>query len=66
MPLLLVATVCLLGIGLGGAWEVVEWAYDQWLAPGNFRRRDTAIDLLLDAGGSLVAGVALAVAVRPR
>lgn len=54
---LLVLTLAGLGIACGTLWEMVEWGYDL-LVPGNaiLGKKDTMIDLTLDAVGGLVAG----------
>lgn len=62
---LFVLMVLAVGLAIGGLWEVAEWAYDQWMAPGNaiMGKRDTILDLIWDSIGALAAGVvALAMA----
>ena len=60
-PLLFILVLVGFGLGLGAAWEVAEWAYDQ-LTPGNaiLGKADTISDLIMDTLGALAAG-ALAV-----
>lgn len=57
-PLLFVLTVASLGLAIGAVWEIAEWAYDQ-IVPGNviLGKNDTIIDLMVDAIGSIVAGI---------
>lgn len=56
---LLVLTIMVLGVGLGGLWEIAEWMVDQLLIPGNAikGKTDTIVDLMLDTVGALLAGV---------
>lgn len=65
--LLLTLVIAAVGLGIGGLWEVMEWAYDHWFAAGNaiLGKWDTMTDLGYDALGALVAGtVATAMARR--
>lgn len=57
-PLLFVLTVASLGLAVGAVWEIAEWAYDQ-IVPGNviLGKNDTMIDLIVDAIGSILAGI---------
>lgn len=64
-PALLTLAVASLGVAVGALWEIAEWAYDQWLAPGNaiLGKWDTVTDLGYDTLGALAAAaVATAVA----
>jgi hypothetical protein len=66
-PLLLLLTIAALGLAMGVLWEIGEWIYDL-IREGNVikDKRDTMIDLMLDAGGALIAGaLALRLLVRP-
>lgn len=56
LAVLLVASV---GLAIGALWEVAEWAFDQ-LAPGDVikGKYDTVIDIIMDAIGSVLAGIA--------
>ncbi len=56
--LLLVLTVGVLALGLGGLWEVGEWAYDQVVRPYSIiqGKTDTILDLLVDIAGATAAG----------
>lgn len=58
-PLLLTLSVAAVGLGIGGLWEVMEWAYDHWFAAGNviLGKWDTVTDLVHDTLGALLAGV---------
>ncbi len=58
---LLVLTVTALGLALGAVWEIAEFAYDRILAAPNviLPKFDTIIDMLLDTGGALAAGLLL-------
>lgn len=53
---------CADGLGIGAAWEIVEFAYDQF-SEGNLilGKFDTMMDLLCDLGGAVAAAVLLAV-----
>jgi uncharacterized membrane protein YjdF len=57
-PILFVLTVAGLGLAVGALWEVVEWVYDQLVA-GNaiLGKRDTIIDMGMDAIGAVIAGI---------
>ena len=63
---MLVLAVTLLGLGVGGAWEVAEWGYDQLPGPGNTTPglMDAMIDLILDTGGALVAALVVRAVAR--
>lgn len=54
----LILTVALIAVGLGGLWEVGEWLYDTWFTQPNTikSQADRLIDLLMDGLGGLVAG----------
>ncbi len=56
---LLVLTITVLGLGLGALWEIGEFTYDRILAPPSviLPKFDTMMDMLLDTGGALVAGL---------
>ena len=57
-----VGVVALVGLGLGGAWEIAERLAELLLfGPGNFQRGDTIADLALDFAGALAAGAFLVV-----
>lgn len=58
-PILLILTVASLGLGIGALWEIAEWVYDQMVA-GNviLGKNDTIIDMIMDAMGAALAGVA--------
>ncbi len=58
-PFGLVFTIVLLGLGLGGAWELLEWGRDHLLTEGNtvLGKMDTMWDLVLDSAGALVAAL---------
>lgn len=64
--LLLVLTIAAIGVGIGGLWEVAEWAYDQWMAEGDaiLGKWDTMVDLIADTAGTLAAGALLLRMVR--
>ncbi len=55
---LLVLTLAGLGVALGVLWEMIEWAFDL-IEPGDviLDKRDTMIDLIMDAIGGLAAGI---------
>lgn len=57
-PILFVLTVAGLGLAVGALWEIAEWTYDQLVA-GNaiLGKRDTIIDMGVDAIGAVIAGV---------
>lgn len=55
---LFVLTAASLGLAVGVLWEFAEWIYDQMVHPNVIEGKiGTIIDLLLDLGGSLLAGV---------
>lgn len=63
---LLVATIAVLGLGIGAVWEIIEWAYDQIRAPNLILgKTDTIYDLIIDTAGAAVAGL-LVVVPSPR
>jgi hypothetical protein len=55
---LLILTVALIAVGLGGLWEVGEWLYDTLATQQNTIKSlpDRLIDLIMDGIGGLVAG----------
>lgn len=57
-PVALVCTVVLLGLGVGGGWEIGEWVYDRLSTAGNLShgKDDTILDLMWDTAGATVAG----------
>ena len=57
-PVLLVLAVTLVGVGIGGIWEVLEWWYDMTTAANTIQGKyDTMFDLVVDtAGAALAAG----------
>lgn len=59
-PLLLVVVLSSIGVGIGGLWEVAEWAFDQ-VVRGNViqGKFDTITDLIVDTVGAVVAGVVI-------
>lgn len=65
-PVLFVLTVAGVGLGIGALWEIGEWAYDQFYAPGNaiLGKWDTITDLIADTVGALLAGAGAAVLAR--
>ena len=56
---LVVLVLAAIGLAIGALWEVAEWGYDQFYAPGNaiMGKRDTILDLVWDSLGALAAGV---------
>ena len=56
---LLVLNIAAIGLALGAAWEIAEFAYDHFIAKPNviLPKIDTIIDMLLDTAGALVAGL---------
>ena len=56
--LVLILTVGLIAVGIGGLWEVAEWLYDIWFTQQSTIKSvpDRLIDLLMDGLGGLVAG----------
>ncbi|MEW5930509.1 MAG: hypothetical protein AB1941_23870 [Gemmatimonadota bacterium] len=63
--LLLVLTVACVGLALGALWEVGEWGFDQLVSGDVIKgKRDTIVDLAMDAGGALAAGWVAAGMVR--
>lgn len=53
-----------LGLGIGAAWEMLEFAYDHLTGPGSviLGKFDTVVDLACDLGGAGLAAVIVAVA----
>ncbi|MCW8194642.1 hypothetical protein F6455_07565 [Proteobacteria bacterium 005FR1] len=58
-PVPMVLMIMLLGVGLGGIWEIGEWLYAQAFLPADMlsSKQDTMIDLMLDGLGALLAGI---------
>lgn len=67
-PVALTLAVASLGVAIGAVWEIAEWAYDQWIAPGNaiLGKWDTITDLGWDTLGALVAAAVATAVVRAR
>lgn len=65
-PATLTLAVASLGVAIGAIWEIAEWAYDEWIAPGNaiLGKRDTITDLGWDTLGALVAATIATAVVR--
>lgn len=65
-PATLTLAVASLGVAIGAVWEIAEWAYDQWIAPGNaiLGKWDTITDLGWDTLGALVAAAVATAVVR--
>ncbi len=58
-PVLLFLAVTLIGVGIGGVWEVLEWWYDMTTAANTIRGKyDTMFDLVVDTAGAALAAVA--------
>ena len=57
-PVLLIVVVACVGLAVGALWEVAEWGYDRWFAPGNLikGKTDTIVDLVMDTIGAVIAG----------
>lgn len=57
--LVLVLFVGVFGLGLGALWEIAEFLYDHFVVKPNaiLPKRDTIIDMALDASGALAAGL---------
>ena len=55
----LVLFVTVFGLGLGALWEIAEFLYDHFVVKPNaiLPKRDTIIDMALDALGALLAGL---------
>ena len=58
---LVVLTITVIGLGLGALWEIGEFTYDRTVAPPSviLPKFDTIMDMLLDTGGALAAGLLL-------
>jgi len=56
---LMVLALTVFGLGLGALWEIAEFAYDHFIVNPNviLPKRDTILDMCLDTGGALVAGL---------
>ena len=65
-PATVTLAVASLGVAIGAVWEIAEWAYDQWIAPGNaiLGKWDTITDLAYDTLGALVAAAVATAVVR--
>lgn len=65
-PATLTLAVTSLGVAIGAVWEIAEWAYDEWIAPGNaiLGKWDTITDLGYDTLGALVAAAIATAVVR--
>jgi hypothetical protein len=65
-PATVTLAVASLGVAIGAVWEIAEWAYDQWIAPGNaiLGKWDTITDLGYDTLGALVAAAVATAVVR--
>ena len=64
---LLVLAVAALGLAAGTVWEIWEWLYDLYTnADSILGKTDTMIDLCLDLGGGLLAGIASLLMLRSR
>ncbi len=59
---LFVLTVMLIGLGIGGLWEIGEYVYDHLIAQKSTikAKTDTITDLAMDTVGALIAGVVAA------
>jgi len=58
---LLVLVMASVGLGLGALWEIAEYGYDHFVVKPNaiLPKRDTIIDMVLDAAGAAAAGLLL-------
>jgi len=58
---LLVFLLASVGLGLGALWEIAEFCYDHFVVKPNaiLPKRDTIVDMALDASGATVAGLVL-------
>lgn len=57
-PILFILTAASLGVAVGVLWEIAEWGYDQMVAGNVIKgKTDTMLDLIVDALGSVVAGI---------
>ena len=65
-PATVTLAVASVGVAIGAVWEIAEWAYDQWIAPGNaiLGKWDTITDLGYDTLGALVAAAIATAVVR--
>jgi hypothetical protein len=55
--LLFILSVAGLGIAVGALWEVVEWAYDLYVAQNVIKGKwDTMIDVVIDSAAALLGG----------
>ncbi len=63
---LVVLMIASVGLAIGALWEVAEWAFDR-IAPGDVikGKHDTIIDIVMDAIGALLAGMASLKFLRP-
>ena len=55
----LVLVLVAIGLGVGAAWEMLEFGFDQMNGPGSMilGKVDTMIDLFCDAGGAAVGAL---------
>ncbi|HEU0012114.1 MAG TPA: hypothetical protein VFQ45_00435 [Longimicrobium sp.] len=65
-PATLTLAVASVGVAIGAIWEIAEWAYDQWIAPGDaiLGKWDTITDLGYDTLGALIAAAIATAVVR--
>lgn len=64
---LLVVAVAALGLAAGTIWEILEWLYDLYTeADSILGKTDTMVDLCLDLGGGVLAGIASLPMLRSR
>ena len=63
-----ILALTLVGLGIGGAWEFLEFAYDRLSGPSNViqGKFDTMIDLCWDTAGALAAAMYVAGIARDR
>lgn len=64
---LFVLIVMLIGVGIGGLWEIGEFGYDHLISSTNSiqGKTDTISDMVLDAVGALLAGIVAAGMANP-
>jgi len=59
-PLLVVLVLSSVGVGIGGLWEVAEWAFDHAVSGNVIQGKfDTMTDLIVDTVDAGVAGVVI-------
>lgn len=57
-PVAFILALTGIGLGLGGLWEIAEWAFDQVVLGDIIKgKEDTITDLIVDTVGALVAAV---------